>query len=303
MDVAFLRAHQMMLLLTLGLFFNVQSEEESLRQLHDAYQRMLDAQKAFEALKVEYEKKTGKTWTAPAQSLRIKLIGAGVVFLHRVVEGEILVENNADKDLEQVELTLTLCPELDYISSLPEGKFTPAVKEKPATVRWSLGTLPAKKRVEIKFQVRCAKQGVAMIGAKAVSKQGVFGSSASIKITGVPAMHISTYDTEDPVELGKQTIYVIEARNEGTADCTNVKFEDLIPEEMECVSAQGPTNFKAEGRTIRFEPVPKLAPGDKLVFRIVCRATKEGSAKNRAQIAYDQFETPIVNEEGTSCYK
>ncbi|HDL00985.1 MAG TPA: hypothetical protein ENH23_01970 [candidate division Zixibacteria bacterium] len=48
---------------------------------------------------------------------------------------------------------------------------------------------------------------------------------------GYPALDLSIYDTEDPIGVGKQTLYVITIQNEGTSVATNVKIKlDLSPE-------------------------------------------------------------------------
>ena len=102
--------------------------------------------------------------------------------------------------------------------------------------------------------------------------------------------------------MGKQTIYVVDVRNEGTSPCTNVLMESAIPENMEFVSATGPTPHKFEAGKVRFGPVPILQPGDKVTYKIVCRATKGGCAVHSATVKFDQFTQAIRVEEGTSIY-
>ncbi|MDD5644790.1 MAG: hypothetical protein PHO00_05020 [bacterium] len=115
-------------------------------------------------------------------------------------------------------------------------------------------------------------------------------------------MQISTYDTEDPVEVGGNATYVVEIRNEGTSPCTNVKLESKVPDKMEFVSAEAPVNFTCESGSVDFEPYPFLPSGDKITYAITCKVLKEGSTKHTAVLTYDQSEQPIIDEEGTSCY-
>jgi uncharacterized repeat protein (TIGR01451 family) len=118
-----------------------------------------------------------------------------------------------------------------------------------------------------------------------------------------PSIHISTYDTEDPVEVGKLTTYVIVARNEGTLPCTNVAITSELPSIVSFVSAKGPTAHKVEKQRVSFEAVPILQPGDKLTFKITGKAMKAGGAKLRTALRYDQLKKEIIDEEGTSLYK
>ena len=60
---------------------------------------------------------------------------------------------------------------------------------------------------------------------------------------------------------------------------------------------------RQEGGRIPFEAVPFLAAGEKRVYKITCQAVRPGSAKHSANLEYDQFDKPVVDEEGTSVCK
>ena len=68
-------------------------------------------------------------------------------------------------------------------------------------------------------------------------------------------------------------------------------------------AAKGPTRHSFKNGKVVFAPVPILQPGEKAVFKIVCKAVKTGTARNTATLKYDQFDKPIHDEEGTSLYK
>ena len=80
---------------------------------------------------------------------------------------------------------------------------------------------------------------------------------------------------------------------------------DHIPQEMEFVRAEGPTEYwyDPQKKTVIFSPVQVLSPGEKLVYKIYCKAIKSGSATNTIKISYDQFPKFIIDEEGTSIYE
>jgi hypothetical protein len=83
-----------------------------------------------------------------------------------------------------------------------------------------------------------------------------------IEIIGIEAMHISIYDTEDPVQVGKTTMYVIEVRNVGTANC-RLNCTSRIPEEMEYVKAEVP------GVSFKQDCIRKLQAGILMYLRII----------------------------------
>jgi len=244
-----------------------------------------------------------------APDIKLTKKGSSLIFLNKPANYTIVITNDGDGSAKEMVLVDTLPKHLDYITSTPRGVFRPAKDNQLATLTWKLGDIPAKKEITIDLQVRANQTGRCTNSAKLRSDSQEppaiqpLEASCDTNIQGVAAMAINSYDTEDPVEIGKQTIYVIETRNEGTSPCTNVKMTDTLDDEMEFVSANGPVPFKVEGNKISFEPVPILQPGEKLTYKIVCKAVKEGSAKNHAELIYDQFQKPIIDEEGTTVYK
>ncbi|MGA1870966.1 MAG: hypothetical protein ACMUJM_20710 [bacterium] len=58
-----------------------------------------------------------------------------------------------------------------------------------------------------------------------------------------------------------------------------------------------------EGQSLVFEPIVEILPGDMVVYKVVCYAITSGNVKNKAKIMFDQFDKPILEEEGTSIYK
>lgn len=247
-------------------------------------------------------------WTTNvvAPTLEITKVGPRLVFLHKGVSYKITIENKGDGSAQDVTVIDTIPAEMDYISSNPAGIFKG--REKPATVTWKFPEIKAGSKLEIELTLhgkitgRC-KNVVKMFSSTDPLLQTPITAEAQTQIMGVPAMHISSYDTEDPCEVGSQTIYVIEVRNEGTSPCTSVKLVGKIPEEMEFVSAEGPTPYKLEAGTVYFEDVAIVQPAGRLVYKIVCKAVKAGSAKNTATLRFAQFEKEIIDEEGTSVFK
>ena len=269
-----------------------------------------------------------------APDLQLAVTGPRICYLHKPLAYTITITNTGNASAKNVNITNIIPANLDYISSTPPRKvgislpndslfkdgiaqhaaFKPAVGERLSTLTWKLEEVAPQQKVEIKLDLRAKEKGRCRNTAKLFCDTDLpptvmpLEAWAETDIIGIPAMHISTYDTEDPVEVGKHTIYVIEILNEGTAPCTNIKIESKIPEEMEFVSAEGPTPFKAGTVTeplfqVSFEPVPILQSGDKLIYKINCKAIQPGSAKHAATLTYDQFENPITDEEGTSVYK
>jgi uncharacterized repeat protein (TIGR01451 family) len=253
---------------------------------------------------------TGFTQPVKGPDLRISMEGPRSVFLHQSLIYRIVVRNEGEGSAKMIELLGTLSSNLDYVSSKPQGVFKLSKGDAPSTGSWQLQEILPGEKIEIELTVRAKALGRCRSSVKLFSRATEtpqvppLEAFADLDIRGVPAMHISTYDTEDPVEVGKTTIYVIEVRNEGTAPCTGIEMTSVVPEGMEFVKADGPgVSWKFEKGQVVFDTVPILTPGQKLVYKIQCKALKPGSAKHRAILKYDQFATSIVDEEGTSLYQ
>ncbi len=235
-------------------------------------------------------------------------VNQGLIFLHRQAEFKITVENKGTTVAHDVRLQNIIPKELDYVSSAPQGIYQPSSSEQRATLRWNLGDLVPGKKVTLKLSLRGEFVGTCTNTAKVRSEGKVYQTSTELRIRGISAMYLQSYDTEDPVEVGKRTTYYIEATNEGTSASGYSRLVNEIPEEMKFISAQGPAGYTVdyEKGIINFETVEVLKPGEKLLYKIVCEVISEGnsrgSAKNRA-ILYLDWGKPIIDEEGTSVYK
>ena len=64
-----------------------------------------------------------------------------------------------------------------------------------------------------------------------------------------------------------------------------------------------PSPLEVQERKVVFPKVAILQPGDKLTYKVVVKAARDGSAKNSASIRYEEYGNPIIGEEGTSVYK
>jgi uncharacterized repeat protein (TIGR01451 family) len=242
--------------------------------------------------------------------LKLSIEGPRTAYVNRSVVYKITVKNDGEVPARVVELVETLPTTLDYVGSQGAGVFRPQSGDTAATVSWQFQEIPPKGKIEIELTLRAKILGRSRHSLKLLSRAAEgpkippLEAFADLQVIGIPAMHISTYDTEDPVEVGKTTIYVIETKNEGTGPCTGVSMASVIPEEMEFLKCEGPgVPCKFEKGQVLFDTVPILAPGVKLVYKTHCKGLKPGSAKHRAILKYNEFTTPIIDEEGTSVYQ
>lgn len=252
--------------------------------------------KSPETLASDLERE-GLEATSPAPRKPIELKGPRIIFLRKVTLFEAAITNTGRSPMTKLGLHLPL--PLQFSDSRSAAR----------ELHLELGDLAAGKSKRVSIPLNSIRKGTASLEATLSYCTEGFSTeqraTASLKTTvlGVATVELSTYDTEDPCAVGTTTTYVIEARNTGSSPCTNVNLSNTIPDEMEFISASFPGKGKREGKRLIFGPYPILEPGRKLTYKIKCKALRPASAKNKAELRFDQFERTILDEEGTSIYK
>ena len=128
-------------------------------------------------------------------------------------------------------------------------------------------------------------------------------AETAIKAEGVAAIRFEVLDVEDPVEVGKEALYEIRVMNQGTGDCTNVQLAAVMADGTAFTGSSGPTQIKAQGQQLLFEPIPKLGAKDVVVYKVRVRGTVAGDLRFSVQLRCDQVTTPISKDESTKFYK
>src|SRR5439155_9229173 len=126
-------------------------------------------------------------------------------------------------------------------------------------------------------------------------------SEALTRVEGLSALLMELVDLDDPLEVGASTSYEIRVTNTGTKTETNLQLICEVPEKMEFLGAKGAGGmaFKAQGREITFEPLPKLAPRADAIYRVNVKGTAPGDLRFRARIKADGLTEPVLKEEST----
>ena len=81
------------------------------------------------------------------------------------------------------------------------------------------------------------------------------------------------------------------------------KLMAALAEGTTYTSGTGPTQIKAQGQTLVFDPIPTLAVRGEMVYRVRVRGNVAGDMRLRVQLTCDQVRTPVVKEESTRFYK
>lgn len=129
--------------------------------------------------------------------------------------------------------------------------------------------------------------------AAAVLPQAAFAQS-ELPVTNVG---IEAYDAPDPVSVGDELVYTLNAFNRGPFDAPGTKVQDRLSPSVQFVSAtpsQGSCQLAADLLTCN---LGLLTNGERARVIVVVRPTAVGRVANRASITADVIDTDPRNDE------
>ncbi|HPM24782.1 MAG TPA: DUF11 domain-containing protein [Phycisphaerae bacterium] len=191
------------------------------------------------------------------------------------------------------------------IDTLPAGvEFISAdndAQREGSNVVWRLGNLDAGQSRTLKINVRCNQITTVRNVAK-VTYCAEAQAMCEFPVKGVAAILLECVDDPDPIEVNGQMTYTITVTNQGSETGTNIALECVLPAEEEFVKAGGATEGKADAKTVKFAPLPTLAPKAKAVWTVTVKGVKEGDARFRVNLTSDQIAEPVMETESTHIY-
>ncbi len=109
-------------------------------------------------------------------------------------------------------------------------------------------------------------------------------------------------DEADPVATDQQVVYVIRVLNEGDAPDQNVAVPANQPGQLKFASADGASEFQQQEQQVVFEPVPELAPGDELEYRVTATVAEQGNVQIQVDVNSQNLDSAVRVAEPTQLY-
>jgi uncharacterized repeat protein (TIGR01451 family) len=202
------------------------------------------------------------------------------------------------------------CPAADAVVTAPVPTGTTFVSADAGgsasggRVRWNLGSLLAGESKTLTMRVKPTGMGSAAVTPTAVATcvQAVTSNCAT-DVAGIPAILLEVVDTDDPVEVGGTTTFIVTVTNQGSAADRNVKVIGKLPAGMEFVSGTGASAATAAGGVVTMAAVPSLAAKARAEWRIVVRCKVEGATRSKWSLTSEQFGAAIEETVSTNIYK
>ena len=220
-------------------------------------------------------------------------------YLQRPATCKLKMTNTGTAPAMAVELAAQLPTGMKFVRANNAGYYD----ERTHRVLWSLEELPAGEDGTVELVVMPTTLGSQAIVAAARNPAGLADQlTHTIEVEGLAALSFEVVDSEDPIEIGGLTEYVVRVTNQGTKAATNVELAANLLGDLEPVDAKGPVPFGIENLLVSFDPLATLAPADEAVFRIRVRGRRSGNQRVQFMLKSDDLKTPLTSEEMTHVY-
>jgi uncharacterized repeat protein (TIGR01451 family) len=243
-------------------------------------------------------------------ALEVHVTGPRTEYLNKTVTYTITVKNTGDAAARRTTLGLDAADHGTVASVMVNGGDNPAGEARVASAYRregaDLDAIAPGQTKTVTATIRATQPGPMRLRAVAVAGcVPPVTETIETAIRTLPALRLEVVDLDDPIRVGDQVTYRVTVKNQGTGPDANVAITATLPPELTFTSADGPANAaaaKAEGQTVRFEPVPTLAAGDQAVWTVKARATKPGDVRMRVQLKSDSLTEPAGESEPTRLY-
>ena len=234
-----------------------------------------------------------------APDLLVKIDGPTRRYLERKATFTVRIENPGSAPASNVDLVTRLPQGLKFISTNNSGRYDRATH----SIRWRLEQLPAHKWGEVQFAAVPEQVGEYNIHAEATASNDLQSEQDHrLNVEGIAALLFGLADQVDPIEVGATTTYEIRVKNQGTKNASNVQFVAQLPQGMQAIGADGPTNHRIQGDQVVFDSIPSLAAKGESSYRIRVKGVAAGDQTFRVRMTSDDIAAPVFKEESTKVY-
>ena len=231
--------------------------------------------------------------------LTLNVDGPSIRYMGRTGKYKISVKNSGTVGSSNVRVMHKIPTGMKYVSANKGATYDAETR----ILSWFVGRLAPDASADIEVELLAKEIGDYTHYIRATSEHGAqFDAQVATKIDGVPSLSLEISDLDDPVEVGAPTAYEIVVKNDGSVDATNVAIACELPQGVQFISAQGPTDSLAEIDMILFRPLARLAPGETVVYKVNVKGLIDGNLRTRVRLASDAADQALTFEELTRFY-
>jgi hypothetical protein len=246
------------------------------------------------------ETRSKATVRVNGNGVEVRLTGPVQILLERDGQFRIEVGNFAAAPVRNAEVVATLPEGLEFSAAGDRGIYRSSTR----TVHWMVDYLPSQQTRTLTLRAQGKTAGkyqvegtVRAVGGKEVR------SATTVQVEGAAALSVRVVDRDDPLEVGKETVYEVRVFNQGTSAATGIKVAAVVPQGMRPLDGQGPTACQVEGQRVSFAPLAKIAAQSNAVYQVRTQALAPGDRRLQVSLTSDQLASPLTREERTWVYR
>lgn len=288
-------AGQRRLVMDFGTLASAQSKEKTVK---------LKASRAGSFVHAATAESGGLTAEAPPVTttlrqpvLTLAMTGSEKAYAGRPVSVNLTVTNDGDAASEETKVRVNL-PSGFNPSSFSEGG-----TDTKTAVSWDLGTLAMGESRELELELRGMSGGIVVTEARVTGRCAEEQiATLQTSVTGIPALLLELKDESDLILVGEEVTYSIVVENQGSAADTEIVIECAIEDGIEVVGTGGDAQATVSGKTILFDTIPSLAPGERVELKVTVKSTKEQDSRFTVNLTSKEKVRPITENESTNFY-
>jgi uncharacterized repeat protein (TIGR01451 family) len=181
-------------------------------------------------------------------------------------------------------------PGFQFVSA-PGGHYDSATR----TVSWPLGDLGPAQHQVVRLEVLAVAAGQHRHQVSAQSASGLrVNSEILTAVESIGALLLEFTEPEAPIAVGSVGCFEVHLINTGTQPATGTELTCTIPPSVRFNDAQGPTPGHDRGSEVVFDPLPRLAVGAEVVYRLTVQRTQPGDVPFRARVTSTSLPDPVI---------
>ncbi len=202
----------------------------------------------------------------------------------------VVLRNTGDAPAEDLTASLTLPPGSKYLGGV-EGATTST-----GAIKWKVAGLPAGSERIYQMKLQLNTMGVNRLALQAHNESGVAVTAvAETSVEAVSDLKLTVNDPAGPIAVGSDATYELTLVNRGKKSASGVRVVMQFGEGVEPVAVEGAEARVVPGQIV-CEPLPQLAAGEKVTFRVKAAADREGTHAFRVEVTSSDNETRLVTE-------
>ena len=231
-----------------------------------------------------------------APDLDVSIQGPKVRYLDRQATYSVWISNPGTAPADEVEVVLFLSKGLKFVSANNQGQYD----RQSHAVFWNLDRLPPDEKGDVQVVLVPDEMGPQKVRAEARDAAGLQRTDERVlQVEGLPELQFSVTDTEDPLDVGGETVYEVLILNKGSQAASQVRLAVDFPLELQPLRGSGTTAVQVNGQNAIGEPIARIAPGEKAIYKLTARGVRPGEPRIRVQLTSDDHRDPISIEERT----